>query len=85
MALARKRLGNMTHDEVIEYYYYLWEFLHERGLLPERHGMPTPEREKKFWQLFESIMKKLEAGGPVDDLTDEEYAVFTMRAIRFTS
>jgi hypothetical protein len=28
-------------------------------------------------------MKKLEAGGSDDDLTDEEYAIFTMRAIRF--
>jgi hypothetical protein len=75
----------MTYGELVGYYYYLWDFLHERGLLPKRHDMPTPEQDEKFGKLLESAMKKLEAGGSADDLTDEEYAVFTMRAIRFTS
>jgi hypothetical protein len=87
--LVRKDTGNTSYDELWKYHDYLWDFLHERGFLPNRQDVRhlratvTDEQWERLGRLFESAMKKLEAGGSDDDLTDEEYAIFTMRAIRF--
>jgi hypothetical protein len=89
--LVRKHTGNMSYDELWEYHDYLWDFLHERGFLPNRKDVwrlradITDAQWEKLGRLLESAMKKLEAGRSYDDLTDEEYAFFTMRLIRFTS
>jgi hypothetical protein len=79
----------MSHDELGEYHDYLWDFLHERGFLPNRKDVwhlradITDEQWERLGRLLESAMKKVRAGKSDDELTDEEYAFFTMRLLRF--
>jgi len=80
----------MSYDELWEYHNYLWDFLHERGFVPSSQDVlhlratVSDEQWERLGRLLESAMEKLKAGGSIDDLTDEEYAFFTIRAIRFS-